>query len=42
MIKFRHRICKMKGCSYVGDDLVAEAEMTCMVVDRDRLSGQNK
>ena len=40
MIKFRHNICKMKGCSYVGSDLVAEAEMTAMVVDRDRLPEQ--
>ncbi|MBN2288072.1 MAG: bifunctional UDP-3-O-[3-hydroxymyristoyl] N-acetylglucosamine deacetylase/3-hydroxyacyl-ACP dehydratase [Candidatus Glassbacteria bacterium] len=37
MLKFRHRICKMKGCGYVGDDLVAEAEMTAMVVDRDTI-----
>ncbi len=34
MIKFRHRICKMSGKGFVGDDLVAEAEMTAMVVDR--------
>ncbi len=20
MVKFRHRICKMKGCSYVGNE----------------------
>ncbi len=40
MIKFRHNICKMKGCGYVGEDLVAEAEMTAMVVDRDRLPEQ--
>lgn len=40
MIKFRHSICKMKGCSYVEDELVAEAEMTAMVVDRDRLPDQ--
>ena len=39
MLKFRHRICKMKGCGYVGDDLVAEAEMTAMVVDKDDFSG---
>ena len=37
MIKFRHRICKMRGRSFVGDELVAEAEMTAMVVDKDRL-----
>jgi len=41
MIKFRHNICKMKGRSYVGEDLVAEAEMTAMIVDRDRLPKQN-
>ena len=40
MIKFRHSICKMKGRGYVGEDLVAEAEMTAMVVDRDRLPEQ--
>ncbi|HUU29210.1 MAG TPA: bifunctional UDP-3-O-[3-hydroxymyristoyl] N-acetylglucosamine deacetylase/3-hydroxyacyl-ACP dehydratase [archaeon] len=40
MLRFRHRICKMKGCTYVGDDLVAEAEMTAMVVDKDRLPEQ--
>ena len=40
MIKFRHSICKMKGCSYVENELVAEAEMTAMVVDRDRLQEQ--
>jgi len=41
MIKFRHNICKMKGCGYVGEDLVAEAEMTAMIVDRDRLPEQS-
>jgi len=37
MLRFRHRICKLKGFGYVGDDLVAEAEMTAMVVDKDTL-----
>ncbi len=41
MIKFRHRICKMYGRGYVGEDLVAEADMTAMVVDRDRLPDTN-
>ena len=40
MIKFRHNICKIKGRSYVGENLVAEAEMTAMIVDRDRLPKQ--
>lgn len=40
VIKFRHNICKMKGRGYVGEDLVAEAEMTAMIVDRDRLPEQ--
>lgn len=37
MVKFRHRICKMRGRGFVGEDLVAEAEMTAVVVDKDRL-----
>jgi len=41
MVKFRHKICKMKGCGYVDGELVAEAEMTAMVMDRDRLPEQN-
>ena len=41
MSRFRHRICKMKGRGYVGDDLVAEAEMTAMVVDKDTIPDHN-
>ncbi|HLA39119.1 MAG TPA: 3-hydroxyacyl-ACP dehydratase FabZ, partial [Candidatus Glassbacteria bacterium] len=41
VIKFRHNICKMKGCGYVEGELVAEAEMTAMIADRDRLPEQN-
>ena len=41
MVKFRHNICKMKGCGYVGENLVAEAEMTAMIVDRHRLPEQS-
>ncbi len=41
MIKYRHSICKMKGCSYVENELVAEAEMTAMVVENDRLQEQD-
>ncbi len=41
ILRFRHRICKMKGCGYVGEDLVAEAEMTAMVVDKDTLPDNN-
>ncbi|MBW7998183.1 MAG: bifunctional UDP-3-O-[3-hydroxymyristoyl] N-acetylglucosamine deacetylase/3-hydroxyacyl-ACP dehydratase [Candidatus Glassbacteria bacterium] len=40
MIKYRHSICKMKGCCYVEDELVAEAELTAMVVERDPLQDQ--
>ena len=40
MIKFRHNICKMKGCGFVDDELVAEAEMTAMIVDREKLPEQ--
>ena len=41
ILRFRQHICKMKGCGYVGDDLVAEAEMTAMVVDKDTLPDNN-
>ena len=37
MVKFRHRTCKMQGSAYVDGDLVAEAEMTAMIVDRGSL-----
>lgn len=34
LITLRRRICKMQGYAYVGDDLVAEAELLSSIVDR--------
>lgn len=34
MLLFRRGICKMKGTAYVDKTLVAEAEMTAAVIDR--------
>jgi len=34
MIKYRRGLCKMKGHGFVGGKLVAEADMTAVVVDR--------
>jgi UDP-3-O-[3-hydroxymyristoyl] N-acetylglucosamine deacetylase/3-hydroxyacyl-[acyl-carrier-protein] dehydratase len=34
LITIRRRICKMQGYAYVGDDLVAEAELLSAIVDR--------
>ena len=34
MVSFRRGTCKMKGSAYVGGDLVAEAELLAMIVDR--------
>jgi UDP-3-O-[3-hydroxymyristoyl] N-acetylglucosamine deacetylase/3-hydroxyacyl-[acyl-carrier-protein] dehydratase len=34
MLHFRGRNCRMRGVSYVGNTVVAEAEMTARVVDR--------
>jgi len=34
MIKYRRGLCKMKGRGFVGGKLVAEADMTAVVVDR--------
>lgn len=34
MLKLKGRICKMMGKAYVGDQLVAEAELLSTVVDR--------
>ena len=34
LIKLRLRVCKMKGLAYVGDDLVAEAELIANIIPR--------
>jgi beta-hydroxyacyl-ACP dehydratase FabZ len=34
MVKLKMNTCKMKGKAYVGNDLVAEAELLSMLVDR--------
>jgi hypothetical protein len=34
MIQFRGRTCRMRGMGYVGEQLVAEAEMMARVIDR--------
>ena len=34
MLKYRTRICRMQGRAFVDGDLVAEAELTAMIVDR--------
>jgi UDP-3-O-[3-hydroxymyristoyl] N-acetylglucosamine deacetylase/3-hydroxyacyl-[acyl-carrier-protein] dehydratase len=34
MLVFRRNTCKMKGMGYVGENLVAEAELMAMIVDR--------
>jgi 3-hydroxymyristoyl/3-hydroxydecanoyl-(acyl carrier protein) dehydratase len=34
MVQFRGRTCRMKGVGYVDGQVVAEAEMMAMVVDR--------
>ncbi|HXF96929.1 MAG TPA: 3-hydroxyacyl-ACP dehydratase FabZ, partial [Gemmatimonadales bacterium] len=34
MVQFRGRTCRMKGVGYVDGQVVAEAEMAAMVVDR--------
>jgi hypothetical protein len=34
MVKLKGRICKMSGKAYVGDALVAEADLLSTVVDR--------
>jgi len=34
MLQFRGKTCKMKGAGYVDGQVVAEAEMMAMVVDR--------
>jgi len=34
MLKIRNRTCKMKGKAFVDGELVAEAEMVAMVVDK--------
>ena len=39
MLKYRKTVCKMSGKAYVGEDLVAEAELMAAVVDND---GQTK
>lgn len=39
MLRFRKTVCKMSGKAFVGEDLVAEAELMAAVVDKD---GQTK
>lgn len=34
LLAIRMRVCKMQGRAYVGDDLVAEAELVASIVDR--------
>jgi beta-hydroxyacyl-ACP dehydratase FabZ len=34
MLKFRGRTCKMRGEAFVDGDLIAEAEMMAMVMDK--------
>jgi 3-hydroxymyristoyl/3-hydroxydecanoyl-(acyl carrier protein) dehydratase len=34
LMKLRSRTCKMKGAAYVDGNLVAEAELLSMIVDR--------
>ena len=34
MVKYRRNICRMQGKAFVEGDLVAEAELTAMIVDR--------
>jgi UDP-3-O-[3-hydroxymyristoyl] N-acetylglucosamine deacetylase/3-hydroxyacyl-[acyl-carrier-protein] dehydratase len=34
MVKYRRNVCRMQGKAFVDNDLVAEAELTAMVVDR--------
>jgi UDP-3-O-[3-hydroxymyristoyl] N-acetylglucosamine deacetylase/3-hydroxyacyl-[acyl-carrier-protein] dehydratase len=34
MLMFRRNTCKMAGKTYVGDKLVAEAELKAMIVER--------
>ena len=34
LVAFKRRVCKMRGLAYVGDDLVAEAELLANLVDR--------
>ena len=34
MVKLKGRICKMSGEAYVGDHLVAEAELRASLIDR--------
>ncbi len=34
LLTLRRRVCKMQGHAYVGDDLVAEAELLSTIVDR--------
>jgi beta-hydroxyacyl-ACP dehydratase FabZ len=34
LVALKLRVCKMKGLAYVGEDLVAEAELVANIVDR--------
>jgi UDP-3-O-[3-hydroxymyristoyl] N-acetylglucosamine deacetylase/3-hydroxyacyl-[acyl-carrier-protein] dehydratase len=34
LLALKMRVCKMQGCAYVGNDLVAEAELLANIVDR--------
>src|SRR3990172_317183 len=35
LVRLRSRNCKMRACAYVEGKLVAEAELSCVVVDRE-------
>ncbi len=35
ILQLKSRNCRMRGRAYVGDKLAAEAELSCVVVDRD-------
>ena len=35
MLQFRRGTCKIKGAAFVGEDLVAEAEMMATIVDKE-------
>jgi len=36
MIQYRRRTCRMQGKAFVDGDLVAEAELTAIIVDREK------
>jgi UDP-3-O-[3-hydroxymyristoyl] N-acetylglucosamine deacetylase/3-hydroxyacyl-[acyl-carrier-protein] dehydratase len=42
MLKLKLNTCKMKGMGYVGDDLVAEAELLSVVMDRAEVEAKSR